>query len=291
MITQNPRSWRWRLKRLKRRIARSDARMFVRAARSAVAHRQDFLDLKAFCVFVGYPRSGHTIVGSLLTAHPDAIVSHELDLMRLRRWPRSVIFGRILDADRDFARRGRTSVDYDQSVASGFQGTFRRLLVIGDKKGGQTSLRLRDDHLLLAHFRKRVGVPLRIIHVHRHPLDNIATISRRDTDGDLDAAITYYQGFLEGVDIARATALDGELYEFAYEDLVHDPSATLSRLLEHLGLEAPADYVEACVARIAPSLSMTRNSVEWSEGAIARVRALAQGRPYLKAYNLTLGTT
>ena len=33
-----------------------------------------FDDLKAFVMFVGYPRSGHSIVGALLDAHPHLTV-------------------------------------------------------------------------------------------------------------------------------------------------------------------------------------------------------------------------
>ena len=31
-------------------------------------------------LFIGYPRSGHTLIGSLLDAHPHIIVSNELDI-------------------------------------------------------------------------------------------------------------------------------------------------------------------------------------------------------------------
>ena len=42
-------------------------------------YRQEFAAVERFLLFVGYPRSGHSIVGALLNAHRDAVVSHELD--------------------------------------------------------------------------------------------------------------------------------------------------------------------------------------------------------------------
>jgi len=33
-------------------------------------------------MFVGYPRSGHSVIGSLLNAHPDMVVAHELNALR-----------------------------------------------------------------------------------------------------------------------------------------------------------------------------------------------------------------
>ena len=42
-------------------------------------YRDDFDRVERFCLFVGYPRSGHSIVGAVLNAHRDAVISHELD--------------------------------------------------------------------------------------------------------------------------------------------------------------------------------------------------------------------
>ncbi|MDP9138749.1 MAG: hypothetical protein M3N38_11330, partial [Pseudomonadota bacterium] len=41
-----------------------------------------FDDLEVYCTFIGYPRSGHSIMGSLLDAHPNIIIAHELDALR-----------------------------------------------------------------------------------------------------------------------------------------------------------------------------------------------------------------
>ena len=44
-----------------------------------------FKDVKTFCMFIGYPRSGSTLIGSLLDAHPNIIIAHELDVFRYIR--------------------------------------------------------------------------------------------------------------------------------------------------------------------------------------------------------------
>ncbi len=36
---------------------------------------QELSDLHAFCMFIGYPKSGHSLVGSLLDAHPDMVIA------------------------------------------------------------------------------------------------------------------------------------------------------------------------------------------------------------------------
>ena len=42
----------------------------------------DYQDIEKYCMFIGYPRSGHSLVGSLLDAHPYMLIAHELDALR-----------------------------------------------------------------------------------------------------------------------------------------------------------------------------------------------------------------
>jgi len=36
--------------------------------------------VQSFVLFVGYPRSGHSLVGAILDSHPEIIIPHEFDL-------------------------------------------------------------------------------------------------------------------------------------------------------------------------------------------------------------------
>ena len=38
--------------------------------------------LDSFCLFCGYRRSGHSAIGSVIDAHPDALISHELKALK-----------------------------------------------------------------------------------------------------------------------------------------------------------------------------------------------------------------
>ena len=40
--------------------------------------------IETFALFIGYLRSSHTIIGSLLDAHPQIVISNELDIFE--RW-------------------------------------------------------------------------------------------------------------------------------------------------------------------------------------------------------------
>jgi hypothetical protein len=46
-----------------------------------------FDDVKAFLLFIGYPRSGHTLIGSLLDAHQNMAVANEYNVLKhLKRY-------------------------------------------------------------------------------------------------------------------------------------------------------------------------------------------------------------
>ena len=122
-----------------------------------------FRDPKTFCMFIGYPRSGHSIVGALIDAHPDAVVSHELDVLKFIRagFSKRQIFTMILRTSEGYARRGRVARDYTYRVPNQWHGRFRNLRVIGDKKGPGSMNKLRDDLKLTDRLQKTTGTDIR----------------------------------------------------------------------------------------------------------------------------------
>jgi hypothetical protein len=62
-----------------------------------------------YCMFIGYSRSGHSLVGSLLYAHPNAIIAHELDALKFAKvgFDKHQVYQLLLDNSRRFVRRGR----------------------------------------------------------------------------------------------------------------------------------------------------------------------------------------
>jgi hypothetical protein len=77
-----------------------------------------FEDLRIYCTFIGYPRSDHSIMGSLLNAHPNAIIAHELDALRFLKagFSERQLYFLLLGNSRLFARHGRRWGQYSYSV-------------------------------------------------------------------------------------------------------------------------------------------------------------------------------
>jgi hypothetical protein len=185
-----------------------------RATIDGARHHRTFAQVERFCLFVGYPRSGTTLVGSLLDAHPDVVVATELDVLRyvglgLRR---DQLFSLILRRQREFAAAGQRWTGYDYAIPGQYQGTYDRLRVIGDKRAGQSTNQLRERPELLDRLRNAVGVPIRVFHVFRSPYDTAATMAHR-RQSDLSSAISHYAGLATNVEEVRGRLGPDELFD------------------------------------------------------------------------------
>src|SRR4051812_27854480 len=122
-------------------------------------------------MLIGYTQSGHTLAGSLLNAHADVVIAHELDTLQLleRGVSGRELMMLIPERDREFAALRRRWTRYAYAVRGQFQGRTVAPRVVGDKKGARSTQRLDEQPALLERLRA-VPVPLRVIHVTRNPV-------------------------------------------------------------------------------------------------------------------------
>jgi hypothetical protein len=275
-----------RRSRLARKISRK-ARLPAAWLRSRrAAGRERFQDVSAFCLFVGYPRSGHSLIGALLDAHPDMIVAHELHVLRYLRYgfDRDQIFSLLLERSRQQAAAGREATGYSYRVPGQWQGRYRQLRVIGDKRGGGSIRKLCAHPHLLERLRRVVDVPLRFVHVLRNPFDNVASLYQRGRGRSLEACLDRYLAMLEGVAELRGRLAADELLDVRHEAFVADPRAELSRLCRFLSVEPGADYLDACAAIVWPEVQRRRDEICWPEPCRKRLEARIERHEVLEGY-------
>ncbi len=259
---------------------------YVASAVGAVTHRKVFKDVETYCMFIGYPDSGHSLVGSLLDAHRHCVISHELNVLRFLRGglTRGQILWLILDADREFTSRGRKHGGYDYMVPKEWHGRFEKLLVIGDKRGG-TSTQLLAKHLDLLHrLEKTMAVDVLYIHVLRNPFDNITTIHTR-TGMELNEAISFYFRLCDTVVRVKERVPEGSLFDLRLESLIENPKRSLADLCVFLGLEPEERYLENCAGVVFPSARLTRTKVSWPADAVKAVDDRISQFPHLSGYS------
>lgn len=257
------------------------------------AHRnRDLFDgVEKYCMFVGYPRSGHSLVGSLLDAHPSVIIAHELDALKFVEagFGRDQLYQLLLDNSRRFAQKGREWTGYAYEVPGQWQGRFDALRVIGDKKGGRSTLRLAENPELLHRLRKTVATDIRFVHTVRNPYDNIATMHKHalqhGRNQGLGATIENYFSRCAMNAGLKERLGDGVMLEIRHESFVEDPKSWLRELCGSLELGYDQYYLEDCAGAVFESPHKSRYDLEWSSVTLAAIRAGIERFDFLEGYS------
>ena len=282
--------------------------------------KQDVSGVEKFVFFVGYPRSGHSIIGSMMDAHPDIVIAHEFMLFKV--WPhhdpdlknKSYLFNALYQNSYKEAKVGWRSSDpnfggkklkgYSLNMSSAWQGRFRQLRVIGDKSGGQTAIAYSQSSQRACRTYEElvdtVKVPIHTIHVVRNPYDIIATSmlysagmhGRATVDHpynnnvQLRKAMQYISSLPSAVKGMIENCHLDNILEIHHADYVKDPKATLQQICDFLDVECPEDYLQECDDKTFKQLSKTRELVVWNPEAHTLVKAMIKKFPFFHRYSI-----
>jgi Sulfotransferase family len=281
------------LERIRARLRHTALHRTWRRAQAAAGSRRvldDLAGVETYCLFLGHSRSGHSIVGALLDAHPEVVISDELDALSYVSHGFSreqVLYLSVMVARHQASRlrakqgRGRT---YSYHVPGQHQGAYRQLRVVGDSRAGWTTRRLSEDPALLERVERRMAPSaLRFIHVTRNPFDNISTMMIRGGRTQEGAMRLYFAGCDRLAGLRRR--IPGErLLTLRHEDVITSPRERLAEACRFLGVEADEAYLDACAAILFRAPSRSRDSVEWSQDRIAEVHGEIGRFDFLEGY-------
>ena len=267
-----------------------------RYAQSYVGNLRDgeaLRDATTFCLFLGHARSGHSIVGALLDAHPRIVLADEFDALEYvdARFSKGQILYLSFKIARDQARRqrvkrGRGGKTYSYFVPGQSQGATPGATVVGASHAGESVRRLASDPTLLGRFERRVQpMDVKFVHVVRNPFDNLATMMVRG-GRSFDAAFEHYFSNWESLVRLRASLDPKQIATLRHEDLVVRPAAEIARLCEFLGVPAPPDYLEACASILYANPSRSRDAVPWTPERREQVDAKIREIELLRGYSL-----
>lgn len=228
----------------------------------AYRDRPRFDGVEKFCLFIGYPRSGHTLVGAFIDAHPEAVLSLGGDLPTLleKGLSRDRIYALLLERSR---MRGRKSQDRFRVDEQWQGGRFRKLRIIGHKRAGEAARTFAAKLELLDQLRRTVGVPLKVVHTVRNPYDNITTISRKH-GMSLPDAVDYYFYMCAAVRVLKAHLNGDEMVTLRHEDIIADPKAEIRRLFEFLSLETDEQFIVGCAGIVFEKPHQSRHLLNWT---------------------------
>ncbi len=268
-------------------------RRYIKSLIFGYLKKNIFRDIRVFCMFIGYQRSGHSFIGALLDAHPNAVIGMEVDVLDLiqKGYSKNQVFYCLMRNAEIFTKKlGNVWTGYDYSISGQYQGTYKRIDVIGDKKGGKSSLRLYDDPDLLEELKTVTGLQLKILHVIRHPVDNITTMVIRNVpegkSPDRKFILERSEIYFTKASINDKLRHDKELeiLDVYHEDFVKSPREELGRILEFLGLEPFPDYMDVCIKKVYREPHLSRFDMDWPEDLLNDIREKAMRYPFLKRY-------
>ena len=255
---------------------------------------KQFSDLHTYCMFIGYQRSGHSLIGALLDAHPDMIIAHELNALEFLKkgYSRKQVFHLLLQQSKAFYQAGNEWMGYSYRVKGQWQGRYRALKVIGDKRGGTSSKILKENPELLEEIQSFCD-KLRLLHVIRNPYDNITTmIKRREakrnmifSNKDLLRKIDHH--FYKTEEIARLkTKNPTNILDIYVEEFIDNPKFELARICKFLGVDIDQDYINDCASIVFKQSRKSRHKIElWTPENIELVQRRINEFDFLERYS------
>ena len=278
--------------------------------------------VEKFVFFVGYGRSGHSIVASLMDAHPNMIIADEFYLFDKlagnhghNKLNKLDLFNELYLNSYTCVKSGRRNAsshhtkNYHLSVDGMWQGRFNQLKVIGDKTGGSTAM-LYHNHkdkfkVLYKLLSATTGLPLYAIHVVRNPYDMAATVALYHASNDPDnykvpaSAEKKFNNLNQlgrAVDIILRKAdavlrmkadsdLSLRLLEVHLEDLVAHSRREILSFCKFLEVECSEDYLQACEAKLFPSASKSRDVVVWNDELRNRINKATKKYDFFSRYS------
>ena len=272
--------------------------------------------VQKFIFFVGYPRSGHSIVGSLLDSHPHMVISNEFCLFHKlleepqHQW-RDILYNAIFRnsvcsyyfglRNQEASRKG-----YTLRVDNSWQARYNQTIaVIGDKSGGTTISMYRHQEDVVSDLYKQllaeVQVPVFAIHAVRNPYDNIATMALMSKESEvsklqlspehpfenqklLDSKISDYFRKVNTVDDIIGH-LNLSVIEVHSIDLISDPKKTFAKICDTLEIYCDEEYLRTVDNKVFSEPSRTRELVVWTPDQVNRVAEELHKYQFLQRYN------
>ena len=279
--------------------------------------------VEKFVFFTGYPRSGHSIFGSFMDAHPNIALSYAFFLFRglMKKTNeegnlvgllhnKTLFFNAIYERSYWYSTvsNNKASKGYTLDVPGTWSGKFdRKLKVIGDKSAlpttiGYSSASPTEFKRQYDILQESVGVPLLGIHVVRNPFDMIATHTLYKGLGKawkssnetvnavyrnnklLKKVLDFYFGKARAVQ--EMVPLCGmNILEVHSEDVVKDARRQLLRMCEFLQVDCPESYLQACGSKVYKSVSRTRDLVYWPPEIRAQVEQNIEKYSFFRGYS------
>ena len=254
--------------------------------------------VKTFIFFLGHARSGHSIVGSLLDAHPNIVIGHEVNVFaqlsdKQVTPSRLDILNAIWECPKNKIRFS-SSKGYRLFVDGLYEGTYsEHIEVMGDKTAGATTEMLvyhpKEWMKAFKILESSIG-SVKAIQVIRNPYDNIATgilcaflkedefALAKKNNKSFSVNPSLVQQYITEY-FKRLQTITGTQQIFKFDllvihgrDLINNPRETIMKMCSFLGVACLDNYLKICTNKVFMSESKTRHMIEWTDDQLNEIQ-------------------
>ena len=271
-------------------------------------------NIRIMVLTIGFPRSGSSLCGYLLTAHPNIVMADEptvsginkRDIKRINEVERSKIdvlyeanlpemFDYILSIDHVRWRRVLCRENTESPIWRGvqhqryvhvpnqYQGRCKELKVIGVKRS-RVNVGVLSRGKILENLKDKLeesNIALKFIFTVRNPYDMIATTSQIK---HISARIEKFNNFCEA-NMRLLKQIDTrDVFVSSHEDMVKDPSSQLTKLCDFLQVPVPAGYLDDCASQVG-ELHRSRLKHDWTKDEKHKVASLIKKYDFFQGYD------
>ena len=290
-------------------------------ALGGIYHRNNFKDIRTLVLTIGFNRSGSSLVGYLLTAHPNIVIADEIQhpdtkcqlyhgrfgisyLSGMYKGFLSNLFYAILYVDRlrhrvkipttslhneaqqDIYNRSEDRSERYIQVPNQYQGHFKRLKVVGAKASHENTWALLRNNTLVnlrRHCKER-DIKLKFLFTIRNPYDLIARMVIVNSFTQ-EEAFGLFENRCESLEELVKRIDSQDIFLYRHEDMCRDPRRQLVRLCDFLEAPIPAGYTEDCASRVVREPYKSRCEIDWSPRLKQMVAATIEKHDFLSGYD------
>jgi hypothetical protein len=260
--------------------------------------------VRTFVLFVGFGRSGHSILGQVVNAHPNGLVADEAPVFDEFHQPPSQreMLDYLIAKDRAFALRWyhkdlpmQTKTElplrwYPRKKGRNYyfeglqQGEVKLPSVIGNSKAGYTARRIAERPALVSEYEHALGVPVKFVSVVRNPFDMIASGMRR-RKADFDTICSGFEQAASHLNAALDAIGERPVFHISHEEFLAEPQASIDRLFGFLELPVSPRFKNTVAGRLFKAPQKTRYRVAEISEHRGRIDSLIGSYDFFSGYS------
>ncbi|MBC6413818.1 MAG: sulfotransferase [Chromatiales bacterium] len=276
-----------------------------------------FSKLHTMLLTIGFARSGSSLVGYLLTAHPNMVIAHEPGIRTLYKAgdiilllygilfknqqmytraveAQKVEIDKIIPASNEPKTKGSRRTEWYPIVPNQWQNRCKSLEVAGVKESARIAHLLVEGDTLkqFTSLVKKKKMSLKFIFTVRNPYDMIATRvrevmhSKRISEIEkLSKSISVYERHCVCNKNLLSRIKAKNVFINRHEDMVADPKDQLTKLCRFLKVKASQDYLNDCMSVVCPTARESRYEIDWLEEHKERVAKLSEDYDFFAGYS------